>query len=332
MNMKKSTFLTVSLSVLIALSSMLIIHSCKNTPTDNAKQAFLYGPGLTEPFQVKKDTIFRIDNLRSGSIKTDKGWSVQDFAHSFFNPNSDEITINLKMVSDDRNFVFANGQTGTFTKTYQLKPLFGITDNVFICPVFEKYKPNWPVSAKTNFTGSVEFSSSKPFYYYLLHETPVCESSDVAEAYFDAWKPCAYDEEGVWDKELNQFIIPYTNYWQNETTWNIGWHSILVIHNNTEQPVIYTIRHIPFYGGQYNPDNGWITRFKEQVVEIPVKQNEEIKITLMELFGWSTIQMASMEGCLLISPNRSEAKQSGTGMKLLIVPNKSGKPLHDAIN
>jgi hypothetical protein len=51
----------------------------------------------------------------------------------------------------------------------------------------------------------------------------------------------------------------------------------------------------------------------------------------MELFGWSTAQMASMEGCLLISPNRSEAKQSGTKMKLLIVPNKSGKPLHDAI-
>ncbi len=66
MNMKKSTFLTVSLSTLIVLNSILIIHSCKSTPDDNVKQAFLYGPGLTEPFQIKKDTIFRIDNLRSG--------------------------------------------------------------------------------------------------------------------------------------------------------------------------------------------------------------------------------------------------------------------------
>ncbi len=160
----------------------------------------------------------------------------------------------------------------------------------------------------------------------------MCESADVAEAYFAAWNPCTYDEAGVWDNDLKQFIIPYTNYWHNETSWTIGWHSTLVISNNTDQPVIYTIKHIPFYGGQYNPNNGWITRFKEQVVEIPVKQNEEIKITLMELYGWSTIQTTSMEGCLLISPDRSEATQSGTMMKLLIVPNKSGKPLHDAIN
>ena len=330
--MKKLTFLTVSLCVLIVLNS-IFLHSCKSPMADKATQEFLYGPGSTEPFRVKKDTIFRVDNLRSGSIKTDKGWSVQDFAHSFFNPNSDTIIISLKMVSDNPDFIFANGQVGTYKKTYKLKPMFGITDNVFICPVFEKiYKPDWPVSAKTNFTGSVEFSSSKPFYYYLLHETPVCESSDIDDAYFNAWNPCAYDEEGVWDKELNQFIIPYTNYWHNETTWKIGWHSILVIRNSTEQPVNYTVRHIPFYGGQFNPDNGVITRFKEQVVHITLKKNEEKKITLMELFGWSTAQMASMEGCLLISPNRIEATHSGTKMKLLIVPNKSGKPLHDKID
>ena len=330
--MKKLTFQPDTLRLTIVFVAFLLISSCKTTLSDKEKHAFLYGPGLEKPFPVKKDTIFRVENLHSGSIKTSKGWKVQDFAHSFFNPNPDTIIIRLKMVSDHHDFVFANGQTGTFTKSYKLKPMFGITDNVFICPAFEKYKPNWPVSPGTNFAGSVEFSASGPFYYYLLHETPLSESMTMEEAYFNGWNPCKYDEAGVWDKELNQFIIPYTNYWHNETIWKIGWNSTLIIKNNTEHPVIYTIKHIPFYGIQYNPDNEWITFFREQLVKIPVKKHEQKVITLMELFGWSTTQMTDMEGCLLISPDRIDATQLGTTMKLLIVPNKSGKPLHDAIN
>jgi len=330
--MKKVSFLTVSLIVVIVLNSILLIYSCTSNLTDKENLVFLYGPGFTEPFPVKKDTIFRIDNLRSGSIKTNKGWSVQDFAHSFFNPNSDTIIISLKMVCDNPDFVFANGMVGTYKKTYKLKPMFGITDNVFICPAFEKYKPDWPVSAGTNFTGSVEFKSRKPFYYYLLHPTPICESADMAEAYFSGWNPCKYNEAGVWDTDLNQFIIPYTNYWHNVEIWNVGWHSILLIKNNTDQTVNYKIRHIPFYGAQYNPKNGWITRFLDQVVIIPLKKNEEKKIKLTDMYWWSTTQSASMEGCLLISPDKAGATQSGTSLNLLIDPNESGKPMHDAIN
>jgi hypothetical protein len=209
--------------------------------------------------------------------------------------------------------------------------MFGMTDNVFIATPFEKYKPNWPVSAGSNFTGSVEFHCPKPFYYYMLHPTPVSESADMTEAYFAGWNPCKYDEAGAWDKDLNQFVIPYTNYWHNVEIWNVGWYSTLVIKNNTEETVNYTVRHVPFYGAQYNSENGWITRFVEQLVIIPLKKNEERKIKLMDLYGWSTTQTASMEGCLLISPDIIEATQSGTSLKLLIYPNKSGKPLHEAI-
>jgi hypothetical protein len=329
--MKRNTFLTVLFGLVIVLNSILLLSACKRTLPEKENQEYLYGPGLTEPFPVKKDTLFRVANLRSGSIKTEKGWSVQDFAHSFFNPNQDTITISLKMVSDKPDFVFANGQVGTYTKTYKLKPMFGMTDNVFIATPFEKYKPNWPVSAGTNFTGSVEFHSPKPFYYYMLHPTPVCEAADMTDAYFAGWNPCKYDEAGVWDKDLNQFVIPYTNYWHNVEIWNVGWYSTLVIKNNTEKSVNYTVRHVPFYGAQYNPENGWITRFVEQVVIIPLKKNEEKKIKLMDLYGWSTTQTASMEGCLLISPDKAEATQSGTSLKLLIYPNESGKPLHEAI-
>jgi hypothetical protein len=300
-------------------------------PGNDMQRDYLYGPGRTEPFQLKKAIRFREDNLRSGSIKTEKGWSVQDFAHSFFNPNSDSITINLEMVSDDPGFVFSNDQVGTYTKSYHLKPMFGVTDNVFICPVFEKYSPDWPVSAGTNFTGSVEFSCPKPFYYYMLHPTPACEAKDMADAYFAGWGPCTYDEAGVWDNDLKQFIIPYTNYWHNTDPWAVGWYSKLVIKNNSDQLVNYTLRHIPFYGTQYNNKNGWITRFTEQIVILPVNGNEEKEITMMELFRWSTTQTTGMEGCLLISPDRTEASQSGTSLNLLILPNKSGKPLHEAI-
>lgn len=310
---------------------IIAITGCTAPPSPEQEQAALYGPGLTEPFPVKKDTIFRVENLRSGSVKTEKGWEVQDFAHAFFNPNSDTITINLKMVSDDPEFTFANGETGTYTKTYVIKPMFGASDNVFIAPPFEKYNPDWPVSSGTNFTGSVEFTSADPFYYYLLHPTPICESTDISEAYFSGWDPCKYDETGVWDPELEQFVIPYTNYWHNCEIWEVGWYSTLVIKNNTALPVNYTFRHIPYYGAQYNPENGWITRFVEQIVIVPLKENEEKKIVLMDLYGWSVTQSASMEGCLLISPDKKEAIESGTTVKLLIDPNESGRPLHEAI-
>jgi len=102
--------------------------------TDTAAHAVLQtGKKLGE-----KATTHRFEKLRAGAIKTEKGWNVQDFATSLFNPNSEEITVTWKMISDDPNFVFANGQVGTYTKTYQLKPMFGCTDNVYISPAFEK--------------------------------------------------------------------------------------------------------------------------------------------------------------------------------------------------
>jgi hypothetical protein len=317
--------------LILLIAVMLIMAGCKNPRSEQQIQAVLYGPGSTEAFPVKKDTIFKVGNLRSGSIKTDKGWNVQEFAHSFFNPNPDTITISLKMISDNPAFIFANGQVGIFTKTYTLKPIFGCTDNVFISPAFEHYKPNWPVSANSNFTGSVEFSSTKPFYYYMLHQTPIGEGVSIDEAYFAAWNPCEYDEAGVWDKDLDLFVIPYTNYWHNCKIWEVGWNSSLKIKNNTDTTVNYTIRHIPFYGAQYNPENGWITRFEEQVVIVPLQKNGELKVSLMDLYGWSTTQSASMEGCLYVTPDRKEATGKGTTMKLIIVPNESGKPLHEAI-
>jgi hypothetical protein len=87
----------------------------------------------------EKSTLHRFEKLRAGAIQTAQGWNVQDFASSFFNPTAEEITVTMKMVSDDPQFVFANGQIGTFTKTYKVRPMQGQTDNIYIgSPAFGK--------------------------------------------------------------------------------------------------------------------------------------------------------------------------------------------------
>jgi len=301
--------------------------------------------------------------MRAGAIKTEKSWIVQDFAPSFFNPNSVPITITLTMVSDDPKFVFSNGRIGTYTKTYVFKPLFGATDNIYIgAPAFGK--PDWPVMYGTNFTGSVEYASSEPFYLVMLGdpETGIGEDRDLTKAYFKAWgEKEKYDTapatagmpvakgpglkpldvrrtEGAvmalggvaWDNDLKQFVVPYTNYWHNETSWTVGAVSLLSITNGSDKPVTYTLRHIPFYGAQFNAKNGQITRYQEQVVSLTLQPHESKANTLQQLYGWAVDQMSSTEGCLLIGLDRDDARV-GTVIRCPVVPNESGVPMHDAI-
>ena len=314
-----------------ALLALLLLSSTPRLPAQATNRTANAGTeaAVRTTYYREKSTYFRFDHLRSGVIRTAEGWwNVQDFAHSMFNPNAEEITVTVKMTSDDPKFVFGNGQVGTYTKEYRVAPLQGTGGNVYLCAVCfaPGTKPNWPVPTKSNFTGSVELSGSKPFYYFMLHETPEGVSPDLVDAYFKAWDPCEYDEPAVWDNDLNKFVIQYTNYWHDENDWHVGWYSALEIKNNTDRPITYTLDHIPYYGGQYDPETQQVTKYKEQVVQLTLKPHEMKKLTLIELFGWGD-KMSDMEGCLLITPDRAGAK-SGTSARLLIVPNNSGEPLH----
>lgn len=284
----------------------------------------------------EKATVHRFENLRAGAIKTDKGWNVQDFASSFFNPNPEEITVTMKMVSDDPEFVFANGQVGTYTKIYHFKPLCGKTDNVYICPAFEAAKPAWPVSAPTNFTGTVEFSGSKPFYLHVPPPTGIDESPDLVKAYFAAWGSTPGERyyehgglRGVWDNDLKQFVIPYTIHWRNEKNW---WPaaacSAVTIENSTDQPVTYTITNVPYYGGTHNPTTQEELHFKAESAQLTLREHEKKQVSLPELFGCPTEQMYSFEGCLLVSPDRAETARLGTSAQLTTVSGKSTAPLY----
>jgi hypothetical protein len=318
-----------------AMLAVLLLYNSACLPAQAAHRARLAGgteAGVRATYYREKSTYFRFDHLRAGVITTAKGWwNVQDFADSFFNPNAEEITVNLKMTSDDPKFVFTNGQIGIYTKQYHLKPLFGVTDNIYIGAPFVAVgmKPDWPVPMKSNFIGSVEVSGAKPFYFYILHETPEGVSPDLVYAYHLAWDPCEYDEPAVWDNDLNKFVIQYTNYWHDQNDWRVGWFSTLEIRNNADRPITYTLDHIPYYGGQYDPGTQQVDKYKEQVVHLTLQPHEMKKMTLMKLFGWGD-KMTDMEGCLLITPSANGAK-SGTSARLLIVPNNSGEPLHAQI-
>ncbi len=319
---KLSIALTLLNSFLIAVAGVL--------PTRAQELTSLAAAGDGHAVQRgEKSTVFRFKNLRSGAIKTEKGWNVQDFASGFFNPNSTQITITMTSISDDPKFVFANGKVGTYTKTIVLKPMFGVTDNVYIgSAAFGK--PDWPVAQGTYFTGSVEFSSPEPFYYYMLPETKIGEDEDITKAYFKAWTSMVEPVPVVWDHDLKQFVVCYTNYWHNETSWQVGWHSDLFINNVSDYTVTYTLRHIPFYGAQYDPKTKQTTRYKEQVIQLTLQPYASVSTTLQELFGWAPDQMSGMEGALLISLDHNEAR-AGTAIYFSVVPNDSGVPMHDVI-
>jgi hypothetical protein len=52
--------------------------------------------------------------------------------------------------------------------------------------------------------------------------------------------------------------------------------------------------------------------------------------TLQQLYGWAENQMSSMEGYLLIRPDRGDVEDK-TFIQFLVVPNESGEPMHDTI-
>jgi hypothetical protein len=274
--------------------------------------------------------------MRSGAVKTETGWNVQDFALSLFNPNAEKLTVTWTMVSSDPAFVFANGQIGRYTKLIDLAPLSGTTDNVYISPAFEAAKPAWPVSPQTNFTGTVEFTSPKPFYLYLLPPTGIGESPDLTKAYFAAWgSPQGGDYyahgglRGVWDRDLRAFVIPYTIYWHNETNWYpYGCCSAVTVRNHTDRPVTYTVTHIPYYGGYYDPQTEEEVRLGPQEAQITLRGGEERQVRLPELYDWVPDRMYAFEGCLLVSPDKAEAAVGRTTVQLSILGNASETPLH----
>jgi hypothetical protein len=246
-----------------------------------------------------KAKVHRYSNLRSGALKTDKGWKAEDFAIAMFNPNPHPITVTWKLISDDPKFVFQDKRVGLWTKTFHLGPMGNQTYNVYA------YEPSkFPVPPGSHFTGSTEVSAASPFYFYLLPMTKAVEAADAKKAVFEAW--WAWDDRvpAVWDADLKQFVIPYTNYWHKHKIWKQGWHSRLVIANGSGRPVKYVIKHYP-------PDG---------TVEKSLGSHEKLETWLEDLYGWPKEVEIGVEGYLLIAPVPIEARKETT-LTLHILPN-----------
>jgi len=75
--------------------------------------------------------------------------------------------------------------------------------------------------------------------------------------------------------------------------------------------VTYTVRHIPYYGGTYDPKTKEEIHFKEQSAQVTLQERKERQVALPALYGWPPDQMYAFEGCLLVSPDRAEAAGAG---------------------
>jgi hypothetical protein len=276
-----------------------------------------------------KSTRHVYTHLRSGAVRTSNGWNVKDFAASIMNPNAEGISVVLKMISDDPKFVFRDGSVGIWAHTYEIPPLSSVTYNPYGPLTTALQIPTvivCPVRALTNFTGSAEFSSSLPFYVYSGHEFETGEvtSADPDRAWLDAWNPWKNDVPAVWDSDLQQFVIPYTNYWHNMAEYPVGWHSTLSIKNNTDQRVTYLIWHKPAGGAHKDPtSNCQATDYPEQTSQIVLDKGQELITTLEGLYGWPAGQASFLEGFLLIRPSPITSAK-GTIVKSSVVPNSFG--------
>jgi hypothetical protein len=204
--------------------------------------------------------------MRSGVIRTARGWNAKDFAASLMNPNSTEITVVWKLTSDDPKYTFRDGRVGTWMGRTQIAAMHGTTLNFYAPAAAARYDPavtNFPVRPLSNFTGSVEFSSTLPFYVFSGHQFESSEhtAGDPDMAWFEAWYAGTSDSVPVtWDQELGQFVLPYTNYWHNVREYPTGWHSTLSLKDNTDKTVTYSIQHFVDGGAHRDPPSSVLRR------------------------------------------------------------------------
>jgi len=270
-------------------------------------------------FPVKKAKFHRYENMRAGRIKTERGWNVADFAMSVFNPSlTKPIKVSFTLIADDPDFVYKNGQKGTWTRVHELAPDTSSTDNVLQEEWYAGGK--FPVPADANWTGRAEFSSDEPFYAYILL-VPDIEGPDATRAYKKAWLLYSDEVQGIWDNERKQLIFPYTNYWQNDPYWLGGWHTRLILANRSESPVVYKVSHRPWYWARKNKGVSIPVSLEEEFTEVKLAPGEKKAVWLEDLFGWPKGLEDSMEGrlCVTFAPDSAREKCEA---KLYVLPDK----------
>jgi hypothetical protein len=308
----------VKLAIAILITTTALIHSTTCATEQEMKLT-------VKALPVAKAKFHRYDNLRSGRIKTERGWNTTDFALSLYNPNLKPVTVTMKMIADDTNFVYNNyvGK-GTWTRKLTLKPDDGDTANVY-CGLFPPGNPAWPVPVESYWTGHMELSSDDPFYVYVLPCTPQVEGPDATMAVRKGWLLWSNEVKGTWDTQWNVFLFPYSNYWQNDPDWLGGWYSRLIIVNHGNQPVTYRINHKGFsvYGDRTSQTHPQVkVSYGTDVADVTLAPGEKADLRLADVFGWRQDNFSSkMEGRVWVQPTPLGASATSE-VNLYILPGR----------
>lgn len=263
---------------------------------------------------VNSRYVFKEEGVTSGGLKVGAVWTARDFALHLVNPNKSEIRVEWKMKSNTNDFLFRGGQRGTWIGEFKIPAMTGFTRNVTspnsIYSDPDSKINDIPVLAETLFEGEIELSSDQPFYSYTGNSFRTGSGTGVTfdDAWYDAWSHWAGEVPATYDVGLQAIMIPYTNLWQNDFNWINGWHSELTIHNNSDVPVTYTVKHYPDdYANWTDSTNQRVCslsstqHYQQETATVTVDGKGTVNIDLRELFGWGKDRFSNMEGFLLVS-------------------------------
>ena len=301
------------------------------------------------------------------------GYEVRDFFYSVLNPNvfsrngnriNGNIWIQVTLTADDPNFVYINtcvnkNAQGRCVGTYKFEPIFfnpytqrerwlGHAVNM-ISTVF----PACESGQTFTWRGTVRLESIEkalpwdqntivniqPFYSFnpVKGSAPPGSGQLACVAYKNAWQ--AYDVWGdvSYDSDIQRLVVPYANFWHNDTAWEKGWQTKVLLRNHTGATVTYTIENHLSDGSHGGTHAATSPCIPSAVSGACAEANDcEIETSVTLANGQSALIDAfrfhvpdtvrtSHDAVLFI---RSNPLRAGTQPACRVFPNTSGSPCH----
>jgi hypothetical protein len=205
------------------------------------------------------------------------GYETRDFFYSILNPNvfsqkgnrvNGNIWTQVTLTADDPSFVYINtcvnkNAQGQCVGIYKFEPVFfnpytqterwlGHAVNMVgtVFPACESGQTFiWRGTVKIeSIEKALPWDQSiivnvQPFYSFspLKASAPLGSGQSACKAYKTAWQAFDVFADVSYDGDIQRLVVPYANFWHNDTVWEKGWQTVVVIRNFTGTRVTYTI-------------------------------------------------------------------------------------------
>ncbi|MFB3906518.1 MAG: hypothetical protein ACE15E_24005 [Acidobacteriota bacterium] len=192
----------------------------------------------------------------------DLSWLVVDAAFKVYNPAPVTNAIRSTLTAvDNPNFEFSDGSRGTYVFDDIIAAPYAdlisnggfLAGNMFtgaISPPAE-WQPEWT----QYFSLTVESLSGQPFYLYGPADGFIAAGtgSTPQVAFHTAWKYFSDYVPVEWDSDIQRWVIPYTNFYHNDTEWPEGWQTIVEVQNSSGGLRSFTLftQSYPYWGGPH---------------------------------------------------------------------------------